>query len=239
MLLEICANSLESAMNAQEGGADRIELCENLSEGGTTPSYGLLTLTRQHLRIPVHVLIRPRAGDFLYNDLEFEVMKSDITLCKELGFEGVVLGLLNADGSIDMERTRILTELASPLSVTFHRAFDCCSNPKQALEDIIACGCDRILTSGLKATAEEGAALLEKLVDQSKRRISIMPGSGIHSANIARLKSRISATEWHASAKAPAESAMQYQNTDLSDMGQQPTISSTDEVRNLRNALKG
>ena len=239
MQLEICANSLQSAINAEEGGADRIELCENLSEGGTTPSYGLLLKTRQQVSIPIHVLIRPRAGDFLYSDLEFEVMKEDIKLCKELGFEGVVIGILKADGSVDVERTRILTNLASPMTVTFHRAFDCCRYPEEALEEVIACGCDLILTSGLKPTAEEGSDLLDKLIVQARDRIRIMPGSGIHSGNIGRLKEHIRATEWHASAKVPAESVMHYQNRDLSDMGQQPTLSNTAEVGKLRSLLKG
>lgn len=239
MILEICSNSLQSALNAQEGGADRIELCENLAGGGTTPSYGLLTQTRRRVQIPVHVLIRPRAGDFLYSDLEFEIMKEDVRLCKELGFEGVVLGLLNADGSIDVERTRMLTELASPMSVTFHRAFDACRDPEQGLEDVIACGCDRILTSGLKATAEEGADVLDKLISQAAQRIIVMPGSGIQSGNIGRLKDRIRASEWHASAKAPAESGMEYENADLNDMGRQPTLSDPAEVTRLVQALKG
>ncbi len=239
MILEICSNSLQSAINARDGGADRIELCENLAGGGTTPSYGLLTQTRRHLQIPVHVLIRPRTGDFLYSDLEVEWMKEDIRLCKALGFEGVVLGLLNADGSIDMERTRILTELASPMSVTFHRAFDTCRDPEQGLEDVFACGCDRILTSGLKPTAEEGAELLDKLIVQAAQRIIIMPGSGIQSGNIARLKDQIRAVEWHASAKVPAESGMQYENPDLNGMGGQPTLSDPAEVRRLARVLKG
>lgn len=239
MILEICSNSLQSALNAQEGGADRIELCENLTGGGTTPSYGLLTQTRRQIQVPVHVLIRPRAGDFLYSDLEFEIMKEDVRLCKELGFEGVVLGLLNADGGIDVERTRMLTELASPMSVTFHRAFDACRDPEKGLEDVIACGCDRILTSGLKATAEEGADLLDKLISQAAQRIIIMPGSGIQSGNISRLKDRIRAREWHASAKAPAESGMKYENAYLNDMGRQPTISDPAEVTRLVQALKG
>ena len=238
MILEICANSLQSAINAEEGGADRIELCENLSEGGTTPSYGLLLKTRHQVSIPVHVLIRPRAGDFLYSDLEFEVMKEDIKLCKDLGFEGVVIGILKADGRVDVERTRVLTQLASPMTVTFHRAFDCSNNPEEALEEVIACGCHLILTSGLKATAEEGAALLDKLIVQAEDRIRIMPGSGVHSGNMAQLKERIRATEWHASAKSPAASAMQYQNTDLTDMGSQPSISNTAEVSRLRSILK-
>jgi len=239
MILEICANSVRSAINAEEGGADRIELCENLSEGGTTPSYGLLLKARQQVSIPIHVLIRPRAGDFLYSDLEFEVMKEDIKLCKELGFEGVVIGILKADGGVDVERTRILTDLASPMTVTFHRAFDCCRNPEEALEEVIASGCDLILSSGLKATAEEGAALLDKLVIQAKERIRIMPGSGIHSGNISSLKERIRANEWHASAKSPSKSAMLYQNSDLTDMGKQPSVSNAAEVRKLRSVLKG
>ena len=138
MILEICANSIGSALAAQNGGADRIELCENLNEGGTTPSYGTLFLTRQQVSIDLYALIRPRAGDFLYSNLEFEIMKLDIQTCKDLGYNGVVIGLLKPDGSIDIERTKSLVELASPMGVTFHRAFDSCNDPEKALEDVIS-----------------------------------------------------------------------------------------------------
>src|SRR5690606_12303876 len=145
--------------------------CENLNEGGTTPSYGTLLITRQRVNIDIYVLIRPRAGDFLYSDLEFEIMKQDVLVCKELGYNGVVIGLLKPDGSIDIERTKNLVELASPMGVTFHRAFDSCNDSEKALEDVISCGCERILTSGLKNTAIEGVDNLSKLIEQHEDRL--------------------------------------------------------------------
>src|SRR5690606_12457587 len=160
--LEICANSVTSAVAAQEGGAHRVEFCQNLEMGGTTPSPGQIRIARQQLTIGMHVLIRPRAGDFLYTDTEIEEMKADILFCKEENCDGVVIGLLNADGRINWERTEELVSLAHPLHVTFHRAFDVCSEPFDALETIIACGCKRLLTSGMKDTALEGAGLIKE-----------------------------------------------------------------------------
>jgi copper homeostasis protein len=159
VILEVCANSATSAIAAQDGGAARVELCENLAEGGTTPSYGQMILARKHLHIKLYVLIRPRRGDFLYTDLEFEVMQADIRTCIEAGCDGVVIGMLKADGSVDKERCTELVRLARQwgLGVTFHRAFDMCADQFQALEDIIEIGCERILTSGGKSTAMEGA----------------------------------------------------------------------------------
>jgi len=238
MVLEICANSIGSAIAAQNGGADRIELCENLNEGGTTPSYGTLVLTRQQVSIDIYVLIRPRAGDFLYSDVEFEIMKQDILICKELGYDGVVIGLLKPDGNVDVDRTKTLVELASPMAVTFHRAFDSCSNPETALEDVIACGCERILTSGLKNTAIEGADVLLKLIEQAEGRIIIMPGSGIKSSNIKFLKELVPAVEWHASAKVNVASSMNYQNPELKNLGSMVTQSDKYEISELVVKLK-
>jgi len=144
--LEICADSVQSAIDAQKAGASRVELCDNLLEGGTTPSYGTITSARDNLEIGLHVLIRPRAGDFLYSDLEFQIMRRDIKICKECGTDGIVIGILKKEGTIDVERTAELVKLAHPMSVTFHRAFDMCINPEQGLEDIIASGADRVLT---------------------------------------------------------------------------------------------
>ncbi|TCN68470.1 copper homeostasis protein CutC [Acetobacteroides hydrogenigenes] len=209
MTLEICSGSVQSAINAQAAGAQRVELCEGLVLGGTTPSYGTIALTRKNLSIDVNVLIRPRSGDFLYTDVEFETIKEDIRMVKQLGCNGVVCGILHADGSIDVERTRELVELARPLSFTFHRAFDRASDPVKALEDVIATGADRILTSGQQAKAIDGAPLLKQLVEQANGRIIIMPGSGVNAGNIAELM-KTGATEFHCSGQQPFASKMAF-----------------------------
>ncbi|MDN5287412.1 MAG: copper homeostasis protein CutC [Mucilaginibacter sp.] len=215
--LEVCANSVTSALAAQEGGAVRAELCENLKEGGTTPSYGQILMARNLLHIKLNVLIRPRGGDFLYSDLEFQIMLADIRYCVEAGCDGVVIGMLNADGTIDKERCLEMVRLAKQwgLSVTFHRAFDMCADQFQALEDIIEMGCDRILTSGGKSTAMEGATVLNRLVEQAAGRISIMPGSGVSEANVADLVHFTGVTEVHSSARGHVYSKMQYKNNHI------------------------
>ncbi len=210
--LEICANSIRSALAAQEGGADRIELCDNMAEGGTTPSYGTIKKARELLELQIYPIIRPRGGDFLYNEQEFELMFQDILICKELGCDGVVIGLLNRDGSIDAERSKKLVEAARPLGVTFHRAFDRCRDPFQALETIINIGCERILTSGQQPTAPEGAALIAELLHKASGRIIIMPGSGIRVNNIADLARETGAKEFHSTAKTTLQSKMQFKN---------------------------
>ena len=183
MKLEICANSYQSAINAQKASADRVELCSELSIGGITPSYGFLKEISKEISIPVHVLIRPRSGDFCYSNDEFEIMKSNIKLCKELGFNGIVSGVLNADNSIDIQRTKELITLSKPLSFTFHRAFDCVSNPEKNLEILIDLGVHRLLTSGLQIKAENGIELLKKLLKIAQNKLIILPGSGINSKN--------------------------------------------------------
>jgi copper homeostasis protein len=214
VILEVCANSATSAIAAQEGGAARVELCENLAEGGTTPSYGQIILARKHLHIKLYVLIRPRRGDFLYTDLEFEVMQADIRTCIEAGCDGVVIGMLKADGSVDKERCTELVRLARQwgLGVTFHRAFDMCADQFQALEDIIEIGCERVLTSGGKSTAMEGATVIAHLVEKAAGRIAIMPGSGITESNVADLVHFTGVTEVHSSARSKFEGGMQYKN---------------------------
>lgn len=229
MALEICANSFASAVAAQNGGAQRIELCENLNEGGTTPSYGTIKKVRETTQIKVYVLIRPRAGDFLYTREEFEVMKEDIVNCKALGCDGVVIGILDADGNVDIERTKELVNIASPMGVTFHRAFDSCNNGLQALEDIIHCGCERILTSGMKNTALDGRVFLKELVERAANRIIIMPGSGVNEYNISELMIVTKAQEYHTSAKAPIKSMMKYHNPSIQNMGE--TVEMSDEGR--------
>lgn len=201
MLLEIAAFNYESALLAAKYGADRIELCDNEHEGGTTPSYGTLKSARTNISIPIFPMIRPRGGDFIYSDDEFNIMKEDIALCKQMGFEGVVFGLLKDNGSIDIERTSILVEHAYPLDVTFHRAFDRSKDPFKALEQIIECGCTRILTSGQHQTATEGVAIIKALITLADDRIIIMPGSGVRSHTIQTLSKETSAIEFHSSAK--------------------------------------
>ncbi|WP_118194573.1 copper homeostasis protein CutC [Albibacterium indicum] len=237
MKLEICAGSYKSALIAQEAGADRIELCENLNEGGTTPSFGTLQLVKENITIDINVLIRPRSGDFLYTESEFEIMKEDVLFCKKLGFNGVVIGILLFDGSIDIDRTKTLVQLAKPMSVTFHRAFDVCNNPETALEAIIEAGCDRLLTSGLKNTAIEGSATLKQLIEQANDRIIIMPGSGVKSTNIKFLKELVPAIEWHASAKSIFPSQMEYHNPAIENMGSDIFQSDPVEIKSLLQKL--
>jgi copper homeostasis protein len=214
-MLEICCANIASALNAQAGGADRIELCDNLWEGGTTPSFGMLKVLRQELKIQIFVLIRPRGGDFLYSDAEFKVMLQDIYLAKELGADGIVSGILKADGTVDCDRTTALIEAASPLPFTFHRAFDCCRDLNEALEDIIFCGAKRILTSGGKNSVAEGIEQLKELNKQAAGRIIILPGGGINSQNIQSIKEKTGCTEFHLSAKKLSKSDMLYHKPSL------------------------
>ncbi len=211
--MEVCANSLSSALAAQQGGASRVELCDNLPEGGTTPSYAQIALCKKMLHIEVYPIIRPRGGDFLYNDLEFELMKEDIKICKALNCDGIVIGLLLEDGRIDKERCKILVELASPLPVTFHRAFDRSNDLEKALEDVIETGCVRILSSGGSSSALKGVQMLSKLIRQAGERISIMPGAGITEDNIQEIISLTAAVEFHASARKTVHSQMTFCNS--------------------------
>ncbi|MBJ6142198.1 copper homeostasis protein CutC [Siccationidurans sp. BT559] len=200
-LLEICAASLPSAAAAQAGGAQRIELCQNLEQGGITPSYGLIRQVLAEVSLPVFVLIRPRPGGFVYSAAELAIMQADIALCHDLGCAGVVLGALKTDGHVALAECQSLIEQAGPLGVTFHRAFDACANQRQALEDIISLGCQRVLTSGGQTSAEAGQAQLAALVAQAAGRIQIMPGAGITAGNVQALAARTGAQEFHASAK--------------------------------------
>ena len=220
--VEICVDSVDSAISAEAGGATRIELCASLSEGGITPSAGMIEVTKKSIRIPVHVLVRPRRGDFLYSAPEFEMMKRDIRIAKELGAEGIVLGILKADGQVDGERTAELIALAAPLSVTFHRAFDMTPDPYKALEDIIQLKVDRLLTSGQQHAAIAGADLIAKLIKVAGSRLIIMPGGGINSENISELIARTGAGAYHASARTRVNSKMRYQNQELMMAGNHP-----------------
>ena len=215
-MVEVCANGVESCLAAQEGGADRVELCAGIPEGGTTPSFGEIKVARQVLtRTRLHVIIRPRGGDFLYRDLEVKRMAEDIAICRELGVDGVVFGCLNADGTIDVEKNRYLMECSHGMSVTCHRAFDRTSNPEQALEDIIGLGFDRILTSGQQPKAIQGTELLARLNRQAAGRIRLMAGSGVTEQNIRELHDATGLHEFHFSAREAQPSAMQYVNPNL------------------------
>ena len=209
---EICANSVASCIAAQEGGADRVELCAGIPEGGTTPSYGMICKARESISIGLNVIIRPRGGDFLYTRDELEEMLHDIRIAKELGADGLVFGCLRSDGSVDIEAMKPLMEAAGDTPVTFHRAFDHTSDPFKALEDIIGLGCARILTSGCMPTALEGAGLLAQLVEKAEDRIIIMPGCGVNESNIAETARLSGAREFHFSAREPVESGMSFRN---------------------------
>ncbi|WP_293788177.1 copper homeostasis protein CutC [uncultured Pedobacter sp.] len=216
--LEVCANSYQSAVAAQNGGAKRVEFCDNLAEGGTTPSYAQIALAKKNLSIEVWPIIRPRGGDFLYSEMEFEIMKEDIKICKSLNCDGVVIGILKADGTVDKERCAELIQLAKPMGVAFHRAFDMSNDMDQALEDLIALQIKRVLTSGGASSAILGAEKLAQLIKKANGRITIMPGAGINESNIKPLINQTGATQFHASAKEFVTSKMEFRNTE-SKMG--------------------
>lgn len=210
--IEVCANSLESALAAKVGGATRVELCSALIEGGLTPSPAVIELARERLRIGLHVLIRPRSGDFCYNDGEFAVMQRDIEFCKRAGVNGVVIGALQPDGSVDRARVRELIAVARPMAVTFHRAFDMAVDALQALEDIIALGAERLLTSGQRGSAMAGKELIAELVRRAGKRLIVMPGAGINDGNLGELIAATGAREFHLSGQKKVESRMVYRN---------------------------
>jgi len=219
MTVEIVVYNIESAMKAQAGGADRIELCENPGEGGTTPSYGTIEIVRQNVTLDVFVMIRPRGGDFHYSSYEFHAMKRDISMCQKLSVDGIVLGILNPDGTIDKKRCKELIDKARPLKVTCHRAFDMTRDPFEALEDCIEAGFDRILTAGQQAQALKGASLISELIRKANGRIAIMPGSGVNENTVEEIVSTSGAKEIHFSATAFGESAMSFRNQQIAGMG--------------------
>lgn len=228
---------MEGCTLAQSAGAFRIELCDNPGDGGTTPSYGFIKAAREKLQINLFPIIRPRGGDFFYTEEEFEIMKTDVKLCKQLGCDGVVIGILNADGTVDKKRNAALVELAYPLGVTFHRAFDRTADAYKAMEDIIEIGCERILTSGQKPNAIEGADLIAQLIKQADERISIMPGSGVRSDNIMELVKKTGATEFHTSARINTGSRMQYNNAAMNENLRSVSVDA-DEVKKIITNLK-
>ena len=236
MKLEIIGFNIESCIATQNAGADRIELCDGPGEGGTTPSYGFIKTARKVLDIDLYVMIRPRGGDFLYSDEEFEIMKTDVAVCKEIGCDGIVFGILTTDGKVDKKRCKEIIELAYPLEATFHRAFDRVADPFEALEDVIELGFERILTSGLKPKAEEGRQTIFELISKADDRIIIMPGSGITSENIISIVESTGARELHSSASFFEESKMEYHNQ-LMDELKRVTVNSN-AVKKMADLLK-
>ena len=231
MKLEICANSYQSAINAEKSGANRIELCSELSVGGITPSYGLLKKVSVEVSVPVNVLIRPRSGNFCYSDDEFEQIKSDILICKELGFNGIVSGILNPDNSIDIKRTQELIKLSKPLSFTFHRAFDCVTNPKESLQQLIDLGVDRILTSGLQEKAIDGIELLAELQKIAQNKLTILAGSGVNSENAKQFKD-VGLREVHSSASKTIQ-----QEYSASYFNSPQTVSDIETIKEILNVI--
>ena len=215
--LEVIGFTIESCIIAESSGANRIELCDNPGEGGTTPSYGFIKTARKKLSIELYPIIRPRAGDFLYSDEEFEIMKKDVLICKKSGCDGIVIGILDEDGNVDKQRCSQLVQLAYPLGVTFHRAFDRTNDPFKAMEDIIDIGCERILTSGQRPSVVDGIELIAQLIEKAEERIIIMPGSGVRADNIADIAMKTKATEFHTSARTMIQSNMKFRNEKMNE----------------------
>ena len=242
--VEICVDSPLGAQAAERGGADRVELCANLLEGGTTPSAGCIKAVRQAIQIGLHVIIRPRGGDFLFSDAEMEIMREDIRVAKSLGANGIVLGCLTAEGDIDQKQTAELIALARPLKVTFHRAFDMCRDPRAGIETLIGLGVDIVLTSGQEESCLEGAEMIAALHRQAAGRIIVMPGGGIKPRNVQRIVAATGVNDVHLSARRTLESAMQYRNTRCFMGGAlrppEFSLKTTDEsaVRNVVESLK-
>jgi copper homeostasis protein len=243
MVLEICVDSVESAIAAQSGGAQRVELCSSLIEGGVTPSSGLIGAVRECLSIPVITIVRPRGGDFFYSGDEFAVMKKDITVARNQGANGVALGVLLRDGQVDIERTRELVELARPMEVTFHRAIDWALQMEDALEQVIEAGADRILTSGGAQTAMLGVHRIARMVAKADRRIGVMVCGTVRKENIGEIARRTNACEFHASLRKPTGSPVSYRNQmlSLSEPGVDEFTRyavAAEDVRALRDALR-
>jgi copper homeostasis protein len=209
-LVEACVDSVESALAAERGGAGRVELCGDLPEGGTTPSGATIAICRARLGIPVHVLVRPRAGDFHYTELELEVMRRDIQLAKEFGAQGIVVGALRRNATVDVDRMEMLIEVARPLSVTFHRAFDLCRDPERGLEDLLGIGVNRVLTSGQAATALEGSAVIARMVRQAGNDLVVVAAGGINGQNVGRLVTQTRVKEVHLRGGSLVHSEMEY-----------------------------
>ncbi len=238
-IIENATADFITTKSAVEGGADRIELCAALTEGGTTPSFGTVKQCREAFKVALFPIIRPRGGDFLYTDDEYNIMMEDVKAFKQLGCDGVVVGLLNKDGSIDIKRVSKLVQAAYPLEVTFHRAFDRSKDPFEALEDLVEIGCQRILTSGQQMTAPQGVGLIAQLVKAADERITIMPGSGVRKENIKELRDKTGAVEFHSSLRSKIKSGMEYIHPAFAASEESYTNPAIDanEVSALRRAL--
>ncbi len=236
IILEVAVFGVEAALSAIKAGANRIEFCENPLEGGTTPSHGSLQTLISKTSIPVFPIVRPRGGDFLYTETEFEVIVEDIKFIKSLGYKGAVVGFLLKDGSIDIKRTKAIVDLAAPMEITFHRAFDRCHNPFQAIEDLIHAGCKRILTSAQVPNVMEGLNLLKSLVDKAAGRIIILPGSGVRAKNCRQIIDAVGAIEIHSSARIAVTSLMEYTNP-LMKENLQSTQVDEQEIKAMLEAL--
>lgn len=219
MTLEVVVYNIESALKAQEGGADRIELCSSPHEGGTTPSFGVIECVRQNISLDLYIMIRPRGGDFLYSTYEFHCMKRDISQCQRLSVDGIVFGILTAEGTIDKKKCKELIDKARPLKATCHRAFDMARDPKEALEDCIEAGFDRILTSGGMKTAVEGIERIRAVQEWANGRIEIMAGSGVNEDNVVQIVDACKVKEIHFSATTYRDSDMKFQNASIATMG--------------------
>jgi copper homeostasis protein len=236
MELEVIGFDLVSCLTAESQGADRIELCANPHEGGTTPSYGMIAVAKENTSIQLFPIIRPRGGDFLFSQLEFQSMIADVEQCEQLGCDGVVIGILMEDGRVDVDRCAELIRYAGAMQVTFHRAFDRVKDPMRSLEEIIDLGCTRILTSGLHPNVELGQEMLRALVDAARNRITIMPGSGVRSNNILELAKFTGAKAFHSSARSARASSMEYTNPDMDETLDSVSIDAS-EVAELRQIL--
>jgi copper homeostasis protein len=236
-IFEVCAFNIQSGIIAEKAGAARVELCDNPVEGGTTPSYGAIRQTRESISILLYPIIRPRAGNYFYDDHEFAIIKHDIAICKELGCNGISIGVQTINGEIDTERLKKIVEWAYPMGVTCNRAFDVAPDPFKALEDLVGAGCERVLTSGLKSAAPEAADVLHQLVQQAAGRIIIMPGAGINSGNIKKLMTETGAKEFHGSARKIQPNPVQFSNAAVLDFGN-VYITDEAEVRNIVQILE-
>ena len=236
-IFEVCAFNIQSVIIAERAGAARVELCDNPVEGGTTPSYGTIIETREKITIDLYPIIRPRSGNYFYDEEEYAIIKRDIMICRDLGCDGISVGTQKINGDIDTEMLKRIVEWAGPLGVTCNRAFDCAPDPFKALEDIISCGCERILTSGQRSAAPDAGELLGELVKVAGNRIIIMPGAGIKSTNIKKLVQESNATDYHGSARKIAANPVTYINKEVSDYGN-VYITDEQEVRDIIAQLK-
>jgi copper homeostasis protein len=236
-ILEVCAFHIDSCMIAEKAGAERVELCDNPIEGGTTPSYGTIKQAREKISILLYPILRPRSGNYFYTDEEFDILKDDIEMCRQLGCNGISVGVQTIHSKIDSEKLKRIVEWAGVMGVTCNRVFDCAPDPFEALDEIISCGCERVLTSGQKSAAPNAAELLAELVKQAGDRITIMPGAGVNSSNILKLKGETGATEFHSSARMVASNPVTFINKEVSDYGN-VYIADEKEVRAMVNAIQ-